>query len=95
MRFGYDPRTDPESWKWVSPSVRIDNEADSRWQRIFFYLNVNRPGPRTTALEGPDSDEEGDEGGKDEKKWEEQQQELVAQEKRPALDQACVMTIGG
>lgn len=63
------------------------NATDSRWQRIYFYLNVNRPGPRAAALEGPDSDDEAEDGGKDERKWEEQQMELAAQGKRPRLDE--------
>jgi hypothetical protein len=45
-------------------------------------------------VEGPESDDEADDGGKDDKKWEEQQKELVAQGKRPAFDETWVAKDG-
>ncbi|ORX39968.1 RNA polymerase III transcription factor IIIC subunit-domain-containing protein [Kockovaella imperatae] len=84
VRYGYDPRHHVEA--------RL-------YQRIYFYLNVTRIGPRGHAYHSPPPDDDDEEDGGKAKtgsnittqaerksQWEAQQERLIAEGKRPPFD---------
>ena len=67
----------------------------SRYQRIYFYLNVARTGNRGQAYKSPEPDEDDDEGvlktgAQRKSEWQVQQEQKAAEGKRPPLDPSSV-----
>ena len=90
-RLGFDPRQDPASRMYVSPTDHSSVLADSSFQRTYFYIQVARN--KAPVFTTPEPGEEEDEPVIDKtshEAWGAEQRKLIEEGKRPDFDHSYV-----
>ena len=93
-RLGFDPRQDPASRMYVSPTGHSSVWADSSFQRTYFYIQVARN--KAPVFTTPEPGEEEDEPVIDKtshEAWGAEQRKLIEEGKRPEFDHSCVLCL--